>query len=68
MGFVESIIDFSSAYNMAKLRMEVAAKVMKIAQGQDQAAAELVSAAVEDVEEAMAELAADLGGQIDISA
>lgn len=68
MSLVESIIGFSSAYSQAKVRMEVAAKVLKIAQGQNQVAAELVSAAVENVEEMITDLAADLGNQIDVSA
>ena len=65
MSLVNSIISFSTAKSLAEVQMAIAAKVLKIAQGQDQVAAELVSAAVENVEQVIEELVGDLGSNFD---
>ena len=68
MSLVNSIASFSIAKSMAEVQMAVAAKVLKMAQGQDQVAAELVSAAVENVQQAIEDLVGDLGSNFDACA
>ena len=65
MSMIDSIVSFKSAESIAQVQMAVAAKVLKMAQGQDQVAADLVSAALENVEQCMEELAGQLGTNFD---
>jgi len=65
---IESIANFSVAYNMAKYQLQAAAKIAKIAQGQDQMVADMVSEAMENVEDMVQDMVGDLGSTIDILA
>ena len=65
MSLVEGIAAFSTARSLAEVQFAVAAKVLKIAQGQNQTAADLVSAATENLEEVIKDFATDLGASPD---
>ena len=65
MSLIDSIAHASTALATAKVQNQVAVKVLKIAQGQGQVAADLISAAVENLEQVIADFAADLGSQFD---
>ena len=65
MSMVENIVDFSVARSMAEAKMQASAKVLKISQDQGQIAADLVAAAMEDLETLISDFAGDLGGSFD---
>ena len=65
MSLVSSIAQMSTLLSTAQTRVEVATKVAKIAQGQDQVVADMVTAALEDVQEMVTAMAGDLGTQLD---
>jgi len=68
MSMIDAIASYSTAMSTAQARSEAAVKVAKIAQGQGQVAADLVSAALESVEEMVSEFAADAGSNLDLLA
>ena len=68
MSMIDAIASYSTAMSTVQARSEAAIKVAKIAQGQGQVAADLVSAALESVEEMVSEFAADAGSNLDLLA
>ena len=66
MSSISSIAQFSIAMSQAKLQTEVATRVLKLAQdSQSQIAAELVSGAVENLEEIIMDFAGQMGSTFD---
>jgi len=65
MDSVSGIAQVSTLLSTAQARIEAATKVAKIARGQDQVMADMVTAAMEDVEEMVMAMSEDLGTQID---
>jgi len=65
MSMIDSIVSFSTARHLAEVQMAVAARVLQMAQAQDQVAADLVSAAMENLEEMIEEFAGELGTGFD---
>jgi hypothetical protein len=65
MDSIESIAAFSTAQSMAELQNAVAVKVLKLAQGQGQVAADLISETTDNLEQTITSLAENLGGQLD---
>jgi hypothetical protein len=51
--------------SQAQARVEAATKVAKIARGQEQVVADMVAAALEDVQEMVTSMTGELGKQID---
>ena len=68
MSLVDSIASFSVAKSMAEAKMAASMKVLKMAQGQQQVAADLLTSALEDVVEMTEQFAADAGTRIDVRA
>lgn len=65
MSMIDTIAGFSTAFKQAEVQAAVAVKVLKMAQGQDQVAANLLADALESVEQSMEEFARTAGAQID---
>ena len=65
MDSVSSIAQVSTLLSTAQARIEAATKIAKIARGQDQVVADMVTAAMEDVKEMVMAMSEDLGTQID---
>jgi hypothetical protein len=65
MDLVDSIASFSTARSMAEVQSAVAVKVLKMAQGQGQVAADLVASAVEGAQQSIEALAEGMQSQID---
>jgi hypothetical protein len=68
MSMIESIASFSTARAQAEVKTEAAFKTMKIAQDQNEVAANLISDTMEAVEEMIGDFAGELGGQLDQTA
>jgi hypothetical protein len=68
MSTIDSIAGLSTAMSQAKLQTEVATRVLKLAQGQNQPAADLLEAALENVQETVSELVQDAGCSLDACA
>jgi hypothetical protein len=62
---IDSIASLSIALSLARVQTAVATKVLKISQDQGQVAADLVSAAVENLEETIEDFAGELGTRFD---
>ena len=62
---IESIASLSTAMSQVELQNAVSIKVLKLAQGQDQVAADMLDAALQSVEDSMAQFAEDAGAQLD---
>ena len=58
----------STAMSQVKLQNDVAARVLELAQGQDQATADLLDATLENLQEILATMADGLGENFDASA
>lgn len=66
MSLVDSIAAFSTAKATAEVQFQVAARVLKIAQNtQGQIATDLLAAATETMEQAMAQVQGDAGQNFD---
>lgn len=66
MDAIGAIPGYASAVSLAQVQMAAAAKVLKLAQtAAAQPAAELLDAAMENVQQILSAMADDLGGQID---
>lgn len=65
MDSVNSIAQVSTLLANTQARIEAATKIAKIARGQDQVVADMVTAAMEDVKEMVVAMSGDLGTQID---
>lgn len=65
MSLIDSVVSFKAAESMAQVQMAVAAKVLQATRDQGQMVAELLSAALEGMEQAIEDLAGDLGSNID---
>jgi len=65
MSLIESVANFKAAESMVQVQMAVAAKVLKTTQDQGQMAVELINAALEGMEQAIKDLAGDLGSSLD---
>jgi hypothetical protein len=68
MSTIDSIAGLSTAMSQARLQNEVSTQVMKLAQGQSQATADLLNAALENVQELITGMAEGLGENLDASA
>ncbi len=62
---IDAIAGFSTALKQSELQGAVAVKVLKMAQGQDQVAADMLADALDSVQQSMDEFAQDSGAQID---
>lgn len=62
---IDSIASMSTAMSQAQLQSAVSVKVLKMAQGQDQVAADLLNSALQDVQESMDQANRQAGVQID---
>ncbi|HSW46174.1 MAG TPA: YjfB family protein [Phycisphaerae bacterium] len=60
MDLISGIASLSTALSTARLQNEVGIKVLKIAQGQQQVAADLVNAATETIVESLKQLGTNL--------
>ncbi|MBP7933781.1 MAG: hypothetical protein KA354_03950 [Phycisphaerae bacterium] len=65
MSLIDSIVGFKAAQTTAEIQMAMAAKILKITQGQGQAAADMVAAANENLEKAMSEMLEGMGSGYD---
>ena len=65
MDSVTGIAQMSTLLSQAQARVEAATKVDKIARGQEQVVADMVTAALEDVQEMVTSMTGDPGTQID---
>ena len=65
MSLIDSIVGFKSVQTTAQLQMAAAAKILKITQGQGQAAADMVTAANENMEKAISEVLEGMGSGYD---
>jgi len=65
MDLVESIASYSTIFQQAQLRSAVAVRVFKMAQRQDQAAADMVTQTLDAVKESIESFANELGTKID---
>jgi hypothetical protein len=65
MSLVNEIASYSSAQAMTEVKNAAAIKVAKMAQEQNQVAADLLTSAVEDVQEMMQESSGDVGNNLD---
>ena len=68
MSMIDSIAGLSTAMSQAQLQTDVSTKVLKLAQQQSQPAAELLDAAMENVQEIISEMAGGAGGNVDTTA
>ncbi len=62
---IDSIASMSTAMSQVQLRNEVSMRVLKMAQGQDQATAQLLDATLENLQEIISGMAEGLGGGVD---
>lgn len=62
---IDSIASMSTAMSQAQLQSAVSVKVLKMAQGQEQVAADLLNSALQDVQESMDQANRQAGVQID---
>ena len=65
MDLTSSIASISSAQTTAKVQMAVVSKIMQVSKDQGQQVANMLSEAVQAMQESIAEFAADAGNQID---
>ncbi len=65
MDSIEGIAAFSTAMSQAQLKSDVSTKVLKLAQGQQQVVADLLSSAMESVQQTIEATAGDAGGNLD---
>jgi hypothetical protein len=65
MSSIDSIASLSTALSQAQLQSAVSMKVLKMAQGTDQVAADMLADALDSVAQSMEALAAAAGTQID---
>lgn len=65
MSLIDSIVGFKAAQSTAQIQMAVAAKILKITQGQGQAMVDMVTAANENMEKAMSEMLEGMGSGYD---
>lgn len=65
MSLIDSIVGFKAAQSTAQIQMAVAAKILKISQGQGQAMVDMVTAANENMEKAMSEMLEGMGSGYD---
>ena len=65
MSLIDSIASFKAAESLAKVQMAVAAKVLETTRDQGRMVAELLDAALEGMEQAIEDLANDLGSNLD---
>ena len=68
MSSIDSIASLSTALSQAQLSSAVSMKVLKLAQGQDQVAADLLDSALESIQAGMEQAAQDTGTRIDTRA
>lgn len=68
MDITEHVMNVAAAESLAKTQMAIATKVLKLAQGQDQATAQMVTDAMENVQESLMSLAEGLGDSFDVRA
>ena len=68
MDLISDIASLSTALSMAQIQNAVGVKVLKIAQGQQQAAADLIEAAVETMLEAVEQFDGLAGTRLDATA
>jgi hypothetical protein len=66
MSMIDGIASMSTALSQLKLQTEVSTRVLKMAQGQDQLTAQLVDAAMENVQEILTGMAEGLGNGVDV--
>jgi len=65
MSLIDSIVSFKAAESLAQVQMAVAAKVLQTTRDQGQMVVELLNAALEGMEQAIVDLASDLGTNLD---
>jgi len=65
MSLIDSVASFKAAESLAQVQMAVAAKVLQATRDQGQMVAELLNAALEGMEQAIEDLASDLGTNLD---
>lgn len=65
MDLVSSIAEFSIARSMAEARVAAATKVLNIARSTDQAAADMLTSAIDDVADMVEDFAGEIGAHID---
>jgi len=65
MDSIESIANLSTALSQAQLRSAVSMRVLKMAQGADQVAADLIAETMDNVAQSMEAFAAEAGTHID---
>ncbi len=66
MSMIDGIASMSTALSQLQLQTEVSTRVLKMAQGQGQVSAQLLNAAMENVQEVISEMAEGLGDGVDI--
>ncbi len=65
---IDAIASLSTALSMARVRNEVGIRVLKMAQGQGQVAADLIAAAAETALQIANRVADDAGTTLDVTA
>lgn len=68
MSMIDNIAGMATAMKQAQLQTDVSTRVLKLAQGQGQVAADLLDAALENVEAMVGGMAEGLGENVDASA
>ncbi|NLX23878.1 MAG: hypothetical protein GXY55_19675 [Phycisphaerae bacterium] len=68
MDLVGSISGLQAAETMFRVQMAVAAKAMQVSRDQGQMAVDLLTAAMEGIQESMEQMLGDLGTHLDLSA
>jgi predicted transcriptional regulator len=68
MGMIDSITGMATAMSQARLQTDVATRVLKLAQGQNQTAADLLEDALQNAEEVISGMAEGVGENVDTSA
>ncbi len=68
MSLTDGIIELAAAQSMAQVQMAVAAKVLKVANAQGDAALQLIQSATQNVQESIERVAEDLTAGVDLYA
>ena len=65
---ISAAVNLRSAQQVGKVQLSAAARVLKIANGQGEAALALIESAAQSITTATADLSKSLGGMVDIQA